>query len=84
MPFPPSIEEQKQIATYIKNECLKIDNAIFKAKSEIEKAKEYQESLITQIVTGQLKVPENAKSNLGQDIDLGMVAEPNTEYHSNN
>ena len=24
---------------------------------EIEKAKEYQESLITQIVTGQLKVP---------------------------
>ncbi len=57
MPFPPSIEEQKQITTYIKNECLKIDNAISKAQTEIEKAKEYQESLITQVVTGQLKVP---------------------------
>lgn len=31
---------------------------ISKAKIEIEKAKEYQESLITQIVTGQLRVPE--------------------------
>ena len=80
MPFPPSIEEQKQIATYIKNECLKIDNAIFKANSEIEKAKEYQESLITQIVTGQLKVPENV--NLEQSIELGMVAESNGVYHS--
>jgi len=41
------------------DECLKIDNAILKAKTEIEKAKEYQESLITQVVTGQLKVPCN-------------------------
>ncbi len=82
MPFPPNTEEQKQIASYIKNECLKIDNAIFKAQSEIEKAKEYQESLITQMVTGQLKVPEKANANLGQNIELGMVAESNGVYHS--
>lgn len=80
----PIIEEQKVICKYLDTECGVIDLAISKARIEIEKAKEYQESLITQIVTGQLKVPENAKSNLGQDIDLGMVAEPNTEYHSNN
>ncbi|HPK04324.1 MAG TPA: hypothetical protein PK908_00340 [Bacteroidales bacterium] len=30
---------------------------ISRAKLEIEKAKEYQESLITQVVTGQLQVP---------------------------
>ncbi len=82
MPFPPNIEEQKQIASYIKNECLKIDNAIFKAQSEIEKAREYRESLITQIVTGQLKVPEKANADLEQNIELGMVAEANGIYHS--
>jgi len=35
----------------------KLDSAISKANLEIEKAKEYQESLITQIEMGQLKVP---------------------------
>ncbi len=56
MPFPPTIEEQKQIAAYIKNECSKIDSVILKANAEIELVKEYQESLITQVVTGQIKV----------------------------
>ncbi len=56
MPFPSTIEEQKQIATYIKSECSKLDSAITKARLEIEKVKEYQESLITHVVTGQLKV----------------------------
>ena len=82
-PFPP-LEEQKQIVNTLQITNDEIDKIIFKAKSEIVKAKEYQESLITQIVTGQLKAPENVNSTLGQDINLGMEAEPNTEYHSNN
>lgn len=53
----PPIAEQKTVVIEIKKYLSKLDNAINKAKSEIEKAKEYQESLITQIVTGQLKVP---------------------------
>lgn len=57
MPFPPSIEEQKKICQFIKNECSKIDHSISIAQLEIEKLKEYQESLITQVVTGQLQVP---------------------------
>lgn len=81
--FPSNEEEQKAILSKIDEMSREIDNAILKIQLEIEKAKEYQESLITQIVTGQLKVPENINSNLGKDIDLGMVAEPNTEYHSN-
>ncbi len=81
--YPSSKEDQISIIRAIEEKHKELNKIISKAKSEIEKAKEYQESLITQIVTGQLKVPENISSDLGQDIDLGMVAEPNTEYRSN-
>lgn len=60
----PAIEEQNQIVKYIKGFDSKINYAISKAKSEIEKTKEYQESLITQIVTGQLKVPITTKEKV--------------------
>jgi type I restriction enzyme S subunit len=56
-PFPNEIIEQRKIVSRIKDEVVSFDNAINKAKQEIQKAKEYQESLITQVVTGQLKVP---------------------------
>lgn len=56
-PFPNEIIEQRKIVSRIKDEVISFDNAINKAKQEIQKAKEYQESLITQVVTGQLKVP---------------------------
>lgn len=80
--YIPSIENQKIILEKIKNLTRSNDNLIQKAYSEIEKAKEYQESLITQIVTGQLKVPEKANANLGQNLELGKVAEANGIYHS--
>jgi type I restriction enzyme S subunit len=53
----PEFSEQENICNYLDIECGKIDQAISKAKLEIEKAKEFEESLITQVVTGQLKVP---------------------------
>jgi len=80
----PPIEEQHKINTEVeklRTEANKITNKI---KNEVIKAKEYIESLITQIVTGQLKVPDNTNANLGQHIELGMVAEPNTVYRSTN
>lgn len=80
-PYPP-IEEQKEIVNAIKKINNEIDRIISKAQTEIEKAKEYQESLITQIVTGQLKVPEKSNASLRQNIELGMVAESNSVYHS--
>ena len=79
---PPTIEEQKGIIEFIEIGLVNFEKTISKAKLEIEKAKEYQESSITQIVTGQLKVPEKANANLGQNIELGMVAEANSVYHS--
>lgn len=54
---PPTIEEQKEIIEYIENGLNKITQAITQAQLEIEKLKEYQESFITQVVTGQLQVP---------------------------
>lgn len=80
-PYPP-IEEQKEIVNAIKKINNEIDRIISKAQTEIEKAKEYQESLITQIVTGQLKVPEKSNASLRQNIELGMVAVSNSVYHS--
>ena len=53
----PPMDEQEEIAKFIEKELNKRVVLVTKAQSEIEKAKEYQDSLITQIVTGQLKVP---------------------------
>ena len=78
----PDLDEQNTILVYLKEKTSHLGQSISIAKSEIEKTKEYQESLITQIVTGQLKIPENANTNLEQNIELGMVAEPNGSYRS--
>ncbi|NLU29855.1 MAG: restriction endonuclease subunit S [Bacteroidales bacterium] len=53
---PSRIEEQKVIIEFIEIGLMNFEKTISKAQTEIEKAKEYQESLITQIITGQLKV----------------------------
>lgn len=53
----PPYSEQKNIVEKILIFEDKITQAITQAQLEIEKLKEYQESLITQVVTGQLQVP---------------------------
>lgn len=57
----PTKSTQEKIISDINKVVKRIENIQYKTKSEIEKAKEYQESLITQMVTGQLKVPELTK-----------------------
>lgn len=56
IPLPPK-KEQEQIVKKIEENVERINQAITQAQLEIEKLKEYQESLITQVVTGQLQVP---------------------------
>lgn len=56
MPFPKSIEEQKQIVQYIKTETNTIDKAIAKAEREIELIKEYKEAMIAEAVMGKAKI----------------------------
>ncbi len=53
--LPPK-EEQVIIYNYIKNETSKIDQAIAKAKKEIELIKEYREAMIAEAVLGKLKL----------------------------
>ena len=57
IPFP-SLEEQKAIASYIEKECTRIDTKIAKTKRIIELQKEYRTALISEAVTGKVKVPQ--------------------------
>ena len=52
----PEISEQQNIVEYVETKIAKIDQAIEKAEKEITLVKEYLQSLIYQIVTGQLKI----------------------------
>ena len=59
LPFPticPPIEEQKQIVSYLDAKTSKIDKLIANITKEIECIKEYKQRLISDVVTGQIKV----------------------------
>lgn len=56
VPYPPTVEEQKQIVEHIKSETRTLDIAISKAEREIELIKEYREAMIAEAVTGKMKL----------------------------
>ena len=55
LPVPP-LEEQKQIVAHITDKTSKIDKLIVNITKEIECIKEYKQRLISDVVTGQIKV----------------------------
>ena len=55
IPVPP-LSEQKQIVSYLDAKCSKIDKLIANITKEIERIKEYKQRLISDVVTGQIKV----------------------------
>lgn len=55
IPIPP-LNEQKEIADYLDNLTLKLDNIIDKHKLYIEKLEEYKKTLISDVVTGKIDV----------------------------
>lgn len=55
VPIPP-IEEQHAIVSYITERTAKIDSLIEKLNKEIECIKEYKQRLMSDVVTGQIKV----------------------------
>ena len=55
LPVPP-LEEQKQIVAYIADKTSKIDKLIANITKEIDCIKEYKQRLISDVVTGQIKV----------------------------
>lgn len=52
----PKYSEQEVIATYLDEKCENINSIIKKAKREIELLKEFKQSIITDAVTGKIKV----------------------------
>jgi len=55
IPVPP-LSEQEAIVANLEQETSKIDQAIAQRKKQIEKLKEYKQSLINEVVTGKVKV----------------------------
>lgn len=56
----PSFETQQRIASYLDKKCSKIEETIQNQQQVIEKLKAYKQSLITEAVTGKVKI-ENGK-----------------------
>jgi type I restriction enzyme S subunit len=52
----PNIIEQKAIAEYIETETKRIDNTITQIEKEIQLLQEYRTALISEVVTGKIKV----------------------------
>ena len=55
IPVPP-LSEQRSIVSYLDAKCSKIDKLIDNITKEIECIKEYKQRLISDVVTGQIKV----------------------------
>lgn len=55
IPIPP-LSEQQQIATYLDTKCSKIDHIVATQKKKIAYLQELKQSLITNVVTGKIKV----------------------------
>ena len=55
LPVPP-LSEQKQIVSYLDAKTSQIDKLIAHITKEIECIKEYKQRLISEVVTGQIKV----------------------------
>ena len=53
----PKISVQYEIANYLDSKIIKIDSLIEKKKQLVEKLQEYRKSLISECVTGKVKVP---------------------------
>lgn len=56
--FIPSLEEQSQIVEYIETKLSKIDNAMAKTEKEIKLMEKYRKTLISEVVTGKIKVAQ--------------------------
>lgn len=57
----PSFETQQRIASYLDKKCSKIEETIQNQQQVIEKLKAYKQSLITEVVTGKIKI-QNGKA----------------------
>lgn len=69
----PSFEEQQKIADYLDKKCSQIEKLIKLQENEIEKLKEYKQSVITEVVTKGLN--SNVKMKDSGNAFIGSVPE---------
>lgn len=58
LPLPPNIQQQQSIVRHIETECARIDAKKAKTEKLIELLQEYRQALISEVVTGKIKVTE--------------------------
>ena len=58
MPVPKTLDEQHEIVNYLDDKCHKIDDAITRQQTIIDKLEEYKKSLIYHAVTGKIDCRE--------------------------
>lgn len=58
LPVPESIEEQQSIVRHIETECSRIGTQVVRTKKLINLLTEYRTALISEVVTGKVKVVE--------------------------
>ena len=71
-PLPPKSTQQR-IATYLDKKCSKIEETIQNQQQVIEKLKAYKQSLITEAVTGKIKIQNEIPDF--KYCNLGFIAE---------
>ncbi|MDE6120238.1 MAG: hypothetical protein K2F63_00455, partial [Muribaculaceae bacterium] len=54
-PVPP-VAEQQRIVDYLDSKCARIDSVIAMARREVELLREFRQSVITEAITGKIKV----------------------------
>lgn len=59
LPFPP-LHEQQKITDFLDKKCSEIDSVISKTRETIEEYKKLKQTIITEVVTGKVKI-ENGK-----------------------
>lgn len=52
----PDLEEQQEIATYIRSKCAEIDKLVVKKEQLVKELESYKKSLIYEVVTGKREV----------------------------
>lgn len=72
----PMVHEQQQIADFLDRKCSEINSVISKTKSSIEEYKKLKQSIITEVVTGKVKI-ENGKVKESEMLDMKGSKLPN-------
>ena len=81
-PFPP-LYEQQQIADFLDKKCSEIDSVISKTRKTIEEYKKLKQSIITEVVTGKIKIENEkvcGKYDIYKDSGIEWIGEIPSEW----